>query len=524
MPIKRMVVMAASVLLLCATAVLLRGISRMPADQPFFDDAMVAVVPDRELSAEDIVELHVDVSMSDEAFQVLEALNKTFMERHADIKVFMKNHPRDTLYEHLHRAFRLGDAADIMLLDNEKVLQYAVLARLQPMDDYYTSESEAEYIPTLTEQLRWNGYTWGIPYQVQPYVVAFNKSAWFELTGDDQPAGIEQLMQAYQTGQLIFHPQDAKVYAVLAAALDADWQFAEQTGSGSEEDPKSSFDQINREDMTETENESTEGTEGAEADLLVPDEASDKTIDRALQGRSLSLMNRSERAGLAVLNSKWSDEDGREQTTAEMAGDINVVDEEEPAIGDSAGEAQAAEGEQAVPVVGSGLSIAVKSADEIWEKLASGEAAAAILPLHVYSGYASEEVSAVLLPSSRGDYVFISGQSFVLAADAADREAAYRWIREIIEGFELWFPERNAGGFPASLDAYRELTRQQRAQLELLMRAVEEGKALAPDPRIADKLAIVREVLSSQQAFMLSIDELAVLIEQRFADSGWVKN
>ncbi|GFR37443.1 hypothetical protein PRECH8_07390 [Insulibacter thermoxylanivorax] len=504
--------MAASVLLLCATAVLLRGISRMPADQPFFDDSMIAVVTDRELSAEDIVELHVDVSMSDEAFQVLEALNKSFMERHADIQVIMKNHPSDTLYEHLKRAFRLGDAADIMLLDNEKVLQYAVLARLQPMDDYYTSESEAEYIPTLTEQLRWNGYTWGIPYQVQPYIVAYNKSVWFELTGEDRPAGIEQLMQAYQTGQLIFHPQDVKVYAVLASAMDADWQFAEQTGSNSGEDLEASYDERSRIDMTETES----GAEDAEAKHLDFDE----TIDSVLQGIPLSSMNHGEETvSLAVLKGILLDEDGMERKIDEMAEDVKVVESEGE---HAAGEFQEAEEAQAVP--GAGVSFAAKSADEIWEKLTSGEAAAAVLPLHVYSSYANEEVSAILLPSSRGDYVFISGQSFVLAADAVDREAAYRWIREIIEGFELWFPERNAGGYPASLDAYRELTRQQRAQLELLMRAVEEGKALAPDPRIDDKLSIVQEVLTSKQAYLLSIDELAALIEQRFADFGWIRN
>src|SRR5690606_28197467 len=124
--------------------------------------------PSRYAGQEKIVELRADVSLPVYAFKHLEALNKTFMKQHPNIRVILHNREKSSVHDDYIQAFRLGNAADVLLMDGEDVLQYAVAARLAPTDDYYASDPETVIMPALVNQLKWNGYIWGIPLQMNP--------------------------------------------------------------------------------------------------------------------------------------------------------------------------------------------------------------------------------------------------------------------------------------------------------------------------------------------------------------------
>jgi len=123
--------------------------------------------------SKEIVSLRVVVSLPDEAYRVLQALNRNFLRENTDMTVRLSNLDPSSFDEYLTRAFRLGEASDIILLDNVHIKHHAGHARLQPTDDYFTRVTETEYLPIITEPLKWNGYLWGIPFQIEPYILAY---------------------------------------------------------------------------------------------------------------------------------------------------------------------------------------------------------------------------------------------------------------------------------------------------------------------------------------------------------------
>lgn len=211
-----------SAVLLGAVLVSIRGISYVPTVEPAYEDPSGLPGPSRYAGQEKIVELRADVSLPVYAFKHLEALNKTFMKQHPNIRVTLHNREKSSVHDDYIQAFRLGNAADVLLMDGEDVLQYAVAARLAPTDDYYASDPETVIMPALVNQLKWNGYIWGIPLQMNPYVLVYHEERWQALVDEDEAADLRELLtSAYQQQQL--YAADSLSLAALLSVLHPLW-------------------------------------------------------------------------------------------------------------------------------------------------------------------------------------------------------------------------------------------------------------------------------------------------------------
>ncbi|CAH0119582.1 ABC transporter substrate-binding protein [Paenibacillus sp. CECT 9249] len=139
---------------------------------------------------ENMKELHVTVQMDPLDFTVLNQMNMEYMERN-NVKVYLENIPPESAYTEMKRAARIGDAADVMLLDSEWIREFAVSGYILPVDSYFSSVASNEALDVVMNMVKWNGYIWAVPKDVDPYVFVWNESLLRELGANRLPADRE---------------------------------------------------------------------------------------------------------------------------------------------------------------------------------------------------------------------------------------------------------------------------------------------------------------------------------------------
>jgi multiple sugar transport system substrate-binding protein len=159
--------------------------------------------------------LKVTVSMQADEFALLQKQSLAYTTSHEDINVELTN-VTDT-YTSLKKANQLGDAPDLMLLDNHWVNEFASLGFLHPMDEFFTGEQQSQGITALMNQVKWNGYLWAIPKDVDPYIMVWNRNTALEKKWEHAPESIDELLIWNKT---MMHPEEGK-YGVYFDPLDS---------------------------------------------------------------------------------------------------------------------------------------------------------------------------------------------------------------------------------------------------------------------------------------------------------------
>lgn len=505
-PTKRLVLLAASALLLSTLIVTLRGISYTPADQRSTDDPLSLVDPMQVAGSKEIVSLRVVVSLPDEAYRVLQALNRNFLRENTDMTVRLSNLDPSSFDEYLTRAFRLGEASDIILLDNVHIKHHAGHARLQPTDDYFTRVTETEYLPIITEPLKWNGYLWGIPFQIEPYILAYNEAVWIELTGERMPNDAEWLWTVYQHNGLYIDEQDPMAYAALAYMLDRDWQFPKLVDPTDQAEPSAEDSEAASDPEAA---EETEGEPVPQANVSTDDHEDDRSNGQMTSPMDVSLQQSTFAAGIRISDVSSADDENRHDGQG---------DGPEMGMTKTDGEEQREIADPSLDLFGRFSS---DSANDPWERLRSGELAAIIAPLHEYESRRSYAISAILLPSVDGNNgALLTGKSFVLSADSTAQEEAFRWIRAILNSYHDEVSAIVSGGYPADADIYRLFVNN--PTYGLLRSAVEKGHTLLPDPYLEQKLSLIRDQLPQLVQEHVTPQEAMHYIYGMFEEAGWL--
>jgi len=144
------------------------------------DTSQIAVVPSGD-QAERQEKLTVSVSLEPAQFAVLQSMNQQYMQDHQIVVELINTYPEDA-YRLFAEQSMLGDAADVMLLQSEWVNKFAVSGYLLPVDSYFSGVAASEPLDWLMSQVKWNGYIWGIPKDVDPYILVWNPKLLRELS------------------------------------------------------------------------------------------------------------------------------------------------------------------------------------------------------------------------------------------------------------------------------------------------------------------------------------------------------
>lgn len=199
MTLRRIALLAVSLLLI--TALLLIQYARIPEwDWARTDrnDSSTPVLPVGSVSDEDeTTAVYVTVSLDAARFTRLQELNDQFMAAHPRIQVHLVNQwmERPGFSDWLDLSER-GEAPDIMLLDNAIVLPMAVKGHLKSIDTLMVGDVMSDQLAGLLEPLRWNGYLWGVPSHIDPYLLFWNRDMLQQIGMWPQPETIEDLEQA----------------------------------------------------------------------------------------------------------------------------------------------------------------------------------------------------------------------------------------------------------------------------------------------------------------------------------------
>ncbi|WP_166243785.1 extracellular solute-binding protein [Paenibacillus turpanensis] len=117
---------------------------------------------------------------------------------HPDIRVRVIQQPVPAEYDSSLTVLRMGEAPDIMLVDNVWVSEWAAQGYLQPLDSYYTPEHQVKHADDMVSQLKWNGYIWGIPKDMDPYIIVYHKQTFADDPGGVPPNFGEPLLSVHK--------------------------------------------------------------------------------------------------------------------------------------------------------------------------------------------------------------------------------------------------------------------------------------------------------------------------------------
>ncbi|MEX2462438.1 MAG: extracellular solute-binding protein [Paenibacillaceae bacterium] len=158
--------------------------------------------------------LKVTVAMQPAEYSLLQKKSAEFTLNHEDIHVELNNVIDG--YAELKKASQLGDGPDLMLLDNLWVNEFAALGLLRPMDEFFSGEQQSHGIATLMSQVKWNGFLWAIPKDVDPYILVWNKKIAEDNKWDHAPETVDEWLTWNKT---LMHPEEGK-YGIYLDTTD----------------------------------------------------------------------------------------------------------------------------------------------------------------------------------------------------------------------------------------------------------------------------------------------------------------
>ncbi|MCA0753809.1 extracellular solute-binding protein [Paenibacillus sp. N4] len=186
---RKYVPLLVGVLLLAALLLVPLSRSSSPSNQGNPVAGSVVQPSSSETHPDRLAEIHVNVSLPEDQFRLLQQANQRFMMKYPHIQVKLTNEEElRSAYGLWKRQSQQGAAADVMLLDNGFVKPFAVQGYLKAVDRLVTGDATADQMAGLLEPLKWNGYLWGKPKDVSPYLVVWSR-ALLEKAGLQEPPG-----------------------------------------------------------------------------------------------------------------------------------------------------------------------------------------------------------------------------------------------------------------------------------------------------------------------------------------------
>ncbi|MBW4080100.1 extracellular solute-binding protein [Paenibacillus sp. S150] len=134
--------------------------------------------------------LSIRVSLSSEEFKELERISNNYS-LSSGTAVTLSNVDTEDADEILKQDLTIGDSPDIVMTDGRSITDLATQGYLLPVDIYQSIPGSAP-LTALIPHMQWNGYDWGVPLDIDPYVLVYSPQRLSELGITGLPRSLEQ--------------------------------------------------------------------------------------------------------------------------------------------------------------------------------------------------------------------------------------------------------------------------------------------------------------------------------------------
>ncbi|WP_106768328.1 extracellular solute-binding protein [Paenibacillus faecalis] len=169
----------------------------------------------------DLGPIQVGVQMDDAELKVLQQMNIRFMERTgAEVEII----PLDTIIsdaESLMLEMSLGEAPDILFLDSQCIESLAIKGFLLPIDVSQAAVPDSRIPGSLLSLVQWNGYQWGVPFDMDPYVFVWKNDKDAELPSS-RKAWLEFKQDQGKESMFVMNSKDPYAFAAAVSAFGGD--------------------------------------------------------------------------------------------------------------------------------------------------------------------------------------------------------------------------------------------------------------------------------------------------------------
>lgn len=107
------------------------------------------------------------------------------------IQVLISNVDNEENAVMLKQELATMESPDIIMTDGRNIADLATRGYLLPVDVYQSVPGSAP-LTVLIPQMQWNGYDWGIPLDIDPYVLVYSPQRLTELGFAEPPASLEE--------------------------------------------------------------------------------------------------------------------------------------------------------------------------------------------------------------------------------------------------------------------------------------------------------------------------------------------
>lgn len=194
--------------------------NKIGSDPPGNDPLPPSQTPDQ--PENDLGPIQVGVQLDDAEFeQLLEMNEEIVQETGAKVDMVQLSAAASDMESLIHK-MSLGDGPDVLLVDSHWIKPLALKGHLLPIEASQAVIPDSQLPGGLLEPVQWNGYQWGIPFDIDPYVLAWKPK---DMEGD-LPASRKgwQDFKKKRDHKAVFtlDPEDPYAFAAAVYALGGD--------------------------------------------------------------------------------------------------------------------------------------------------------------------------------------------------------------------------------------------------------------------------------------------------------------
>ncbi|AIQ43019.1 extracellular solute-binding protein [Paenibacillus sp. FSL R7-0312] len=135
--------------------------------------------------------LTIRVSLSSLEFSVLQRISQNYsLSSGVSVQLTNVDAEEDGAAQ-VREELTVGDSPDIVMLDGHSIFDLASRGYLLPVD-IYQSVPGSTPLTMLIQQMQWNGYDWGVPLDIDPYVLVYSPQRLAEWGLSGAPSSLEE--------------------------------------------------------------------------------------------------------------------------------------------------------------------------------------------------------------------------------------------------------------------------------------------------------------------------------------------